>query len=181
MMSGAASHDIFEGVDPRILDRHHGVAGRVIRRNGQQGAGHSDSDSDSDSDGEDVYSDQEDDDFMDQDAGLSNDHCNFNKLYDEVKEATVKAPKAASPFRTSDEERTFFEMVSQLQHLDYRPTGYGICPNGWETGLYPDSELISVGFRARRTLAVNLPREEWLRRAVCWSQALDMLNQLVLA
>lgn len=58
------------------------------------------------------------------------------------------------------------------------PQGYGILPDEWEAGLYPDKEPLRVGARGM-ALNVNLPIAIWYPRAIRWVQGLDILIRML--
>ncbi|PPQ71999.1 hypothetical protein CVT24_008269 [Panaeolus cyanescens] len=68
--------------------------------------------------------------------------------------------------------RNCVDTVHQQNHL---PCGYGVRPEEWDDGAYPEIEELPIG-RSQRSKVIQLPSHIWYPRAVLWSQALALLQ-----
>ncbi|KAG9123871.1 hypothetical protein FRC07_013677 [Ceratobasidium sp. 392] len=90
-----------------------------------------------------------------------------------VRHPPVKVPPSHSPFGSSDQEAVFWEALHEAEEEGYLPRGYGIHPDEWEGGTYPEIELIQTGRRKQGEIEVSLPTSIWFPRAITWAQTMS--------
>lgn len=181
-------------MDPDILQRYHGVEGERQKRSRKRtGAGHPD-DENSDSEWEDesqhnsANSESLPDSLLSRSFLASNSGSgsfsthivrNIHKsIQPNIRHAPVAVPRHQDPFRNRPNaaEHAFFQVLREtLSSEDGVPAGYSLEPSDWEDGQYPEIEHLPVG-RRRQALAIHLPQNIWLPRAIAWAKALDLLN-----
>ena len=145
------------GVHPSILNRYYGIEGLRLRRcPGQTGAGHEDGD---------VHTD------------ASNDLASSiaDEQQSDIRHEPIAVPAEASPF-DPETEKLFFAALCEVQQHNPIPDGYGVSPNEWPSDGYPVQEFLKVGV-GRKHVAIALPFDIWWRRAVKWSQGLDLMSK----
>ncbi|KAF9051892.1 hypothetical protein BJ165DRAFT_1321177, partial [Panaeolus papilionaceus] len=84
-----------------------------------------------------------------------------------IKHDSVDVPEGNCPFNQNDLadlERCMLEAG------DVIPRGYGVRPEEWFEGNYPEVEFLPVG-RARTNQPIHLTHSIWFPRAVRWAQA----------
>jgi hypothetical protein len=173
---GIYGDDPMDDIHPETINCYYGVHGaEQTRLNGQTGAGHAedeDAASGSDSSDNEVSDDGNDD---AQWAELQN-----QVAYDQshnVRHKPVKVPRHHNPFAMPDAENEFQDLLSIIIERNIVPAGFGVSADEWDDG-YPELETIKTGSRGKE-LEVVLPEAAWLPQAILWSQALDLMSQLV--
>jgi hypothetical protein len=173
---GVYGDDPMNNIHPDTINRYYGVHGaEQTHLSGQTGAGHAeDDDITSGSDGSDCeYSD-------DGDNNAEWAELQHQIAYDQshnVRHKPVKVPRHHNPFATPEAEMEFQDVLSIIIAGKTIPASFGVSADEWDDG-YPELEIIKTGSRGKE-LEVILPEAMWLPRAVLWSQALDLMSQLV--
>ncbi|KAI0734720.1 hypothetical protein BC629DRAFT_1585879 [Irpex lacteus] len=148
---GVYAEDPYIDVHPSVLVQYLGTYGHAaVHAANQTGAGHPE------------------DEAVDEDALLEQLE---NTVVDHV-------ARARSPFHAPADEVQFREVLQAAQEEEYIPDGYGITPQEWETGEYPDREVLRIGARGV-SLTVDLPMDIWYPRALMWVQGLDVLTRML--
>ncbi|KAG9077238.1 hypothetical protein FS749_010901 [Ceratobasidium sp. UAMH 11750] len=93
-----------------------------------------------------------------------------------VRHPPVKVPRHHNPFSSPDMEIAFWEALQAAEQEGYTPWGYGVHPEEWEGGVYPEIEVIKGGNRKKGELEIGLPTSVWFPRAVCWAWALHIMS-----
>jgi hypothetical protein len=181
---GQVEHGIYEedpmaNIHPDTINRYYGVDSiEQTRSDGQTGAGHPD---DEDIDSETGDTDVEDGSEGDESDG---DHqwtalqCQIaSDQAHNIRHKPVKVARHHNPFATPEAETEFRDILALVVESRTIPGGYGVLVDEWEDG-YPEREIIKTGLRGKG-LEVVLPEEVWFPRAVLWTQALDVMTQLV--
>ncbi len=158
---------------PSVLVQYLGTYGHAaVHAANQTGAGHPEDEA--------VVEEEADDgEWEDEDALLEQlentvvDHVTSN-----IRHPPVKVARARSPFHAPADEVQFREVLRAAQEEEYIPDGYGITPQEWETGEYPDREVLRIGARGV-SLTVDLPMDIWYPRALMWVQGLDVLTRML--
>jgi hypothetical protein len=91
----------------------------------------------------------------------------------DIHHEAVEVPAHASPF-IADVEALFMAAFREVQQHNPIPNGYCVSPNEWPSGGYPVCETLKVG-SSGKCISVVLPFKIWWRRAVIWSQGLDLM------
>ncbi|KIK11193.1 hypothetical protein PISMIDRAFT_123142 [Pisolithus microcarpus 441] len=155
--------DECEGIHPLTIERYYGVHGRErVRRNGQTGAGHP-PDEEPDADDEETVVDRHDDILRRLEADL----------LEQVRHEAVEVPGKGSPFACVEDEVEFWSLLDHVILEDIIPTGYGLLAGEGDDSTI---ELIPIGRRGARSVAVSLTEPVWARRAKTWCQALAVLT-----
>ncbi|KAG1731007.1 hypothetical protein EDB19DRAFT_2010067, partial [Suillus lakei] len=92
----------------------------------------------------------------------------------------VPVPKHANPFPSFEAETIFHQALTEIREADIMPDSPYFPASQWNLSTYDTHEDITVGFRKMRSLVVHLPPEIWMPRALLWSQALSVLQYLLL-
>lgn len=95
-----------------------------------------------------------------------------------VRHEPIQVANHASPFATDQETVHFLTLLDTLDAEDYLPLEYGLAPQEWEGGRYPEAENIRMGTRGDG-MTIPLPLELWYPRAVKWGRALDVLSRIL--
>jgi hypothetical protein len=93
-----------------------------------------------------------------------------------VRHPPIKVPRHHNPFGSLDQEETFWLAFHDATEEEYIPQGYGVCPDEWSEGIYPEIEVIRSGNHKRGELEIGLPNAVWFPRAIRWAQALHILE-----
>jgi hypothetical protein len=94
----------------------------------------------------------------------------------QVRHDGVDVPLHSSPFHDEHAESDFFLILGHAITNEVIPVGYGIHPEEWEDGAYPQLEQIRVGKRrSGKSINVSLDDPIWRSRALLWVQALNIL------
>jgi hypothetical protein len=59
--------------------------------------------------------------------------------------------------------------------------GFGVLPNEWEDGVYPEFEALAVGRGRRKEICMTLPSEVWLPQARLWAQGLEVMVHILMS
>ncbi|KZT19148.1 hypothetical protein NEOLEDRAFT_1078428, partial [Neolentinus lepideus HHB14362 ss-1] len=169
---GVYAEEPLDHIHPDILNRYYGVEGHEQHRHASQtGAGHAeDEDLDDDSEVSDAEDIEPEDEFVQE--ILASQAQN-------IRHKPIPVPRARSPFDSSAAEDQFMEILTTVSSQGLLPPHYGVLPHEWDDGAYPEEEVIKFGTRGKQ-LRVVLPETIWFPRAVLWTQALDIMNRLVL-
>lgn len=167
---GVYAEDPMDAIHPDIIDRYYGVVGPERLRNPMQtGAGVID----------------EEDHALDIDASVlteENEEHLENMITEDqehnIRHAPVRVARHQNPFETEGEEVDFFAILAMVASGDIVPEGYGVLQEEWDDDHYPELEVINTGARGLE-LEVTLPRQIWLPRAICWAQALDLMERSI--
>lgn len=98
-----------------------------------------------------------------------------------VRHAPVAVASHRCPFDTEDMLSTFLEAFSLAKEDNFVPSGYGVLPEEWEGGIYPDEQYIGSE-RARKqnaSLFIPLPHSIWYPRAVDWVIGLHIMSSIL--
>jgi hypothetical protein len=180
---GAPAEDNLENMDLELLQKFYGVDGDIQHpRQGTTGAGTVAEDS--------YYPPIPQEDGLHDDEPISLEDLsdrevatmNFiqeqlaSQQQNHVRHPPIKVPRHHDPFNSSDEVNTFWEAVCDAEEEGYTPQGYGIHPDEWEEGVYPEIEVVRSGNRKQSELEIGLPSSIWFPRAVRWSCALHIMD-----
>ena len=177
---GQTEHGIYiddpmDNIHPDTINRYYGVHGvEQTRPNQQTGAGHAEDEgvaSGSDSSGSDEGGETDDTEWAELQHQIAHDQSH------NIRHKAVKVARHRNPFVTPEAETEFQDVLSMIVEGKAIPAGFGVCTDEWDGG-YPELETIKTGSRGKQ-LEVILPEAAWLPRAVLWSQALDLMGQLV--
>lgn len=94
-----------------------------------------------------------------------------------VRHAAVAVPPTTMPFHSMEANEAFILALQVSRDEGIIPTGYGVAEDEWESEIYPEVEVITVG-RAAKEYVVHLPFGIWWPRAVLWAQGLDALSAI---
>jgi hypothetical protein len=175
-LHGVYDEDDCEGVDPVVIDQLYGTHGtRIVRREGQTGAGHPDDDIED----EDVSDSSSDDESS---VDLTETMGEFAariaaEVRKNVRHEPVRVARHSSPFPTEKVHVLFCETLERVREEGIVPINYGICEDEWEDG-YPPYEILGIGKRAQGQLRISLPDDVWRPKALLWCQALDVLTRI---
>jgi hypothetical protein len=165
-----------DDIHPDTINRYYGVLGaEQTRLNGQTGAGHAE-----DEDialGSDDSGSEDSDDGEDDAQWAELQHQIAHDQSHNVRHKPVKVPRHCNPFAAQEAQMEFQNILSIITEGKTIPAGFGVVADEWDDG-YPELEIIKTGSRGKE-LEVILPEAAWLPRAVLWSQALDLMSQLV--
>ncbi|KAJ7162948.1 hypothetical protein C8R46DRAFT_903830, partial [Mycena filopes] len=145
-------HDDCEGLHPDTIDKYYGVAG-AERAERMWGAGNP--------------PDEEDD-------GLA--HRIGADQGPQIRHAAIDIPDHRNPF--SDDpvaESKFFDVLAEVVRQEVTPVGYGLSPDEWDEGGYPDVEILRAGNQMKKKIWVSLAHPIWVQRARLWVQGLNVL------
>ena len=146
--------DDCEGIHPNTIAKYYGTDGHSERYLGETGAGHP--------------SDERVGDL----ANRLHEHQSRN-----VKHDAITVPSHANPFTSnSGAQRTFCSVLADVVRHNVIPSSYGVLPEEWTDGLYPDTEQLIVG-RKRKPITLLLADPIWKAQAIQWVQGLSVLSQ----
>lgn len=86
----------------------------------------------------------------------------------------VSVPSRNCPF-TQGQLAAFKTCIEDVHREGHLPHGYGVRPEEWEDGVYPEVEQLPIG-GAQRCKLVHLPNRIWMARSVLWTQALCLIE-----
>ncbi|KAG2117379.1 uncharacterized protein F5147DRAFT_567609, partial [Suillus discolor] len=92
----------------------------------------------------------------------------------------ILVPKHVNPFPSFEAETIFHQALTDIREADIMPDSPYFPALQWNLSTYDTHEDITVGFRKMRSLVVHLPPEIWMPWALLWSQALSVLQYLLL-
>ena len=102
------------------------------------------------------------------DAIMSEQQANVNH-------EAVHVPSRRNPFRNNEEEEVFFSDLCEVITQDIAPTGFGLTPEEWDSGVYPTTETIHIGCPTK-VMEISLADSIWYSRARLWCQSLLTLS-----
>ncbi|KAJ7155284.1 hypothetical protein C8R46DRAFT_895148, partial [Mycena filopes] len=171
LTEGIYREDALDGIHPDAINRYYGVEGRRLRRRrNQSGAGIDPEEADEGSDADDISA-------VDEEEALENRV--EADLAQNIRHAPIKVAKNRSPFKDSDDEQRFLELLDVLLVMPGPlPENYGVREEEWEEEDYPETVVYRPGTKGKQ-LTVILPRDEWYPRAVQWARALDAMTRVL--
>lgn len=191
--------DDCEGLSAEAIQSLYGVDKEMMMQNGDPEDGESSdeegSGSDSGSEWSRIHSDVHSDDMTSSGSeweaiATGNDqekegdtNSSADSIYDEAEPGfmhePVAVPSSDSPFIQADLLEALKAAVERARQGEgENPTGYGVCPEEWDTDGYPASEVLKSGRRAGHELGIPLPSDLWLPRAELWAKSLFFLHRL---
>ncbi|KAG8781599.1 hypothetical protein FRC12_021723 [Ceratobasidium sp. 428] len=99
-----------------------------------------------------------------------------------VRHPPVRVPVQRCPFDQEEEILAFEELLAETLESGDVPHGYGVRPEEWENGVYPEEVYIGTGRKGRKkdeSLYIPLPKDVWLPRATQWAVGLYVLDALL--
>jgi hypothetical protein len=93
-----------------------------------------------------------------------------------VRHPPIKVPRHQNPFSSLNQRSEFWQAVQEAEAEGYIPRGYGVHPDEWDDGVYPEIEVLKVGTRKCSEMQVGMPNSIWFPRAVYWTRALHIMT-----
>ncbi|PCH39165.1 hypothetical protein WOLCODRAFT_146872 [Wolfiporia cocos MD-104 SS10] len=93
-----------------------------------------------------------------------------------IRHAAIPVPSNSNPFESEDSEALYFDALDLIRLEGTIPAGFGALPI---EHAYEAEEVIRLGRRGRKELAVGLPEHIWRPQIELWAQAVHLLNEFM--
>lgn len=100
----------------------------------------------------------------------------------QIKHQAVEVPVSGNPFTSlggkdpKREENIFLQTFTMVAEQGIIPAGYGMRPEEWDDGSYPDVEVLRTRKKGGKEMVLKLDNPVWKRRAELWVQGLNVLH-----